>query len=665
MEFCERGSLEKVIFEPSIIYTMKTVIVWAKEIFDATNYMFQKHKIIHRDIKPENVFVTEDFRMKIGDFGLVKISSQPLTGTFAGTLRYMSPPDISKENTKMTDPLASHRNDVYSLGLILWETIERRLVFHEYNGDSGFDRDSLVHDIVTRKLKELASPICQSSLQDLLKRCTNFVHSLRPTASDALSSLEIILTDSSFLSTLQLWPTIEQNQKTLVKPLGFDSTKDWIHVDVESSAFNTNCSSLWKVPDGDSLGSIEKSLKEETTLSETKYDLSTFIGTQKGGYSAKLLCLVNEKFAVLSEREQRQLIATIPRIVGQMEITENYKALLQKLGSPGQYEEFYKLTPETSLEELLQHLIFHNIYWQTTRIQWGFSVLGKEIKCEAFSSFYKYRRLTWALKALEKMKESEYTVRLICNCYVSLSTGEEWLILKNDDSPRPYYFSRDFTKAIRFEKCTGKDGRQMLRKKANNESDEKRYDVYHFSHEEPIDLCKVIEGFKKYLAMLKQREVVTIRGFVADETSGQYRHVFQLRNPPRPACKHLPKCELKGYDPLSECKSSFEVLFPREMQIPIYSCASKEERLILFLYLSILDVLEDANRMGERAIPWRSFPGSNELFSISEVFPDDKAHLTFLLCLSTNDQPKKSETLRNDQPNNDETLRNNQPNSEI
>ncbi|CAJ0917659.1 unnamed protein product, partial [Mesorhabditis belari] len=146
MEYCQLGNLKKLVFDPTLIYTMHTVAFWGEQLFGALDYMYRKHKVIHRDIKPENIFAAEDWTLKIGDFGSIKMIEQTCTGTFAGTQRYRSPPQLDENreswgqmDTSLQD---SHRNDVYSLGLILWEIIQRRTVFTEYDVKSGgFNRE--------------------------------------------------------------------------------------------------------------------------------------------------------------------------------------------------------------------------------------------------------------------------------------------------------------------------------------------------------------------------------------------------------------------------------------------------------------------------------------------------------------------------------------------
>jgi serine/threonine protein kinase len=84
--------------------------------------------IVHRDIKPENILVDANGRVKIADFGLVRLidvdeGDWRLTraSQVMGTPQYMAPEQMSRPRE------VDHRADIYSLGVVLYEMLTTEL----------------------------------------------------------------------------------------------------------------------------------------------------------------------------------------------------------------------------------------------------------------------------------------------------------------------------------------------------------------------------------------------------------------------------------------------------------------------------------------------------------------------------------------------------------
>ncbi len=158
--------------------------------------------IVHRDLKPENLFITNDERVKILDFGLAKltrpegdasedaptvqVNTEP--GQIMGTVGYMSPEQVRGKP-------ADHRSDIFAFGSILYEMLSGQPAFR---GESAADKMSAILKEEPAELSETARNV-PPALERMVLHCLEKNPAQRfQSAGDLAFNLEA-LTDSSVM----------------------------------------------------------------------------------------------------------------------------------------------------------------------------------------------------------------------------------------------------------------------------------------------------------------------------------------------------------------------------------------------------------------------------------------------------------------------------------
>ncbi|MGI8741721.1 MAG: serine/threonine protein kinase [Bryobacteraceae bacterium] len=140
MEFVEGLPLDQRLAKGPI--PLPDCLAWVTQVLRALSYAHERG-VIHRDIKPSNIMLMPDGSVKLMDFGIAQVASDPkLTGTgvTVGSPYYMSP-----EQIRGGTPDA--RSDIYSLGITLYELVTGR---RPIQGDSEFSiKSAHLNDVPT------------------------------------------------------------------------------------------------------------------------------------------------------------------------------------------------------------------------------------------------------------------------------------------------------------------------------------------------------------------------------------------------------------------------------------------------------------------------------------------------------------------------------------
>ncbi len=114
MEYVAGETLQRHLESSTL--TVQRACAWAADLARA---LATAHRagIVHGDVKPGNIFISPENKVRLGDFGIARLTTQlSLTGRLAGTPAYMAPEQIESE-------LQDHRSDQFSFGVVFYQML--------------------------------------------------------------------------------------------------------------------------------------------------------------------------------------------------------------------------------------------------------------------------------------------------------------------------------------------------------------------------------------------------------------------------------------------------------------------------------------------------------------------------------------------------------------
>ena len=183
-EFCARGDLFALLADRA--RTPDAEFNWQRRLslaLDGARGLAFLHGqgVIHRDLKSLNLLLTEDWRLKIADFGLSRFkaasSAAVLTGQ-CGSFHWMAP-EI------MNGHAYTEKADVFSFGVIMWELATRKPPYYGIDGQVVSQR--VVKEGLRPKISQRDAP---GPFLDLMRRCWDDNPDNRPYFGEIMRELE-------------------------------------------------------------------------------------------------------------------------------------------------------------------------------------------------------------------------------------------------------------------------------------------------------------------------------------------------------------------------------------------------------------------------------------------------------------------------------------------
>ncbi|KAF2073404.1 hypothetical protein CYY_005283 [Polysphondylium violaceum] len=295
VEYCSKGTLYKVLNNPLLDFDWDKFFKWTIQIVEGVKYLHNMNPpVVHRDLKTLNILISSEWNAKICDFGLTRtmtMTNVSTLGTLRGTMAYTAP-EIYE------GLLFNTRSDVYSLGIIFWETVNRCFSgsylkpFH----DHPISLDIQIIILTSRnKIRPILNQHWPEELRHLIAWCWDEVPDKRPNCNEVYDYL--IKLKQTFEDNRDTWEKIRTKSPKQV-PIGGRSSS--------STASNANgVSTKSNIDGGDNDDVTEKPADDASKQQMEKEHLEDH--HQIGQQQDHLHLQFNDHHLLLDMEQQQQL----------------------------------------------------------------------------------------------------------------------------------------------------------------------------------------------------------------------------------------------------------------------------------------------------------------------------------------------------------------------
>ena len=185
--FCERQDRTSL--------NVRWLLLTSLELAEAMKYL-HANGIVHGDFKPENILTvrqtptTADSRgwsVKVADFGTSRVLGYDNQHTLNTTWVYRAPEFMGRQQNLIESHEKSMAGDIYSFGMTLWEMMEARRPFRQFNHCEQMEKwtkEGHRPDLTVQ---------CPPGCKRLLERCWHQSPEQRPSFSKIVDDIQRLL----------------------------------------------------------------------------------------------------------------------------------------------------------------------------------------------------------------------------------------------------------------------------------------------------------------------------------------------------------------------------------------------------------------------------------------------------------------------------------------